>query len=237
MARRIHYFVRDDGVNIITDEEWENIQRLQRWYNSEFIWSAGRLALKMYSIFPNWENYTSNKNDIFKIISKELKKLTELKLPENKIIEQLQQEGLIIAKRGGYKDDCIVSGFTKVGGNEFNAYLVCEFLLKVSTIAKKCCIEVHDEGHFIKCHTAKFIAGEVVAACEGRIFSIVDPKKYDNYPRYYNYVLNYSELNNDEKGRVLHDWRWLGFDDNYDINGDDMQGYDLNKKIKGYFCY
>jgi len=24
---------------------------------------------------------------------------------------------------------------------------------------------------------------------------------------------------------------WLGFENNYDINGDDIQGFDLNKKV------
>ncbi|MDI6779195.1 MAG: hypothetical protein QME25_03205 [Bacteroidota bacterium] len=233
MARRIHYFVRDNGVNIISDEEWEKIQKLQRWYNSEFIWSAGRLALKMYSIFPNWENKNVDKKLFWEIISKRRNELSKLELSENRIIEQLQEEGLIIAKRGGYRDNCIASGFTKVAGNEFNAYLVCEFLLKVSTIAQKCCIEVHDEGKFIKCQTVSFKNGDVTSD-QRKIFSTVNPEKYNNFPRYHTYVLNYAGLDIDDKNKILHDWKWLGFDDNYDFNGDDSSGYDLNKKIRGF---
>src|SRR3989442_10557590 len=36
------------------------------------------------------------------------------------IIAQLEADGLVIAKRGGYFDQCLASGFTRVAGNELD---------------------------------------------------------------------------------------------------------------------
>jgi len=40
-------------------------------------------------------------------------------------------------------------------------------------------------------------------------------------------------LNRKDKLAILHDWNWLGYGDPYDFEGDDLTGYDLNKKAKG----
>ncbi len=34
MARRIKYWIEDNGKNFMTDDEWDEIMKLQRWYNS-----------------------------------------------------------------------------------------------------------------------------------------------------------------------------------------------------------
>lgn len=240
MARTIYYKIVDTVNSTISDGEWEEIARLQHWYNSEFIWTAGRLALKMYAVFPNWEKYRGDTKKLAQEISSRRRELKKRGMTENAIVEQLVDDGFVIAKRGGYADDCLASGFTKVAGNEFNAYLVCEFLLKASTIARNAEFSLFDEGNFIKTHRVRIRNASVYIPSEHdmqgyvqdqRVFSIVNPQKYDNFPQFRTFVTDFNDLDEDEKREVLKDWNWLGFADNYDINGDDLQGYDLNRKI------
>lgn len=244
MARTIYYKIVDDVHSTISDEEWEEIVRLQHWYNSEFIWTAGRLALKMYAVFPNWEKYRGDTKKLVQEISSRRSELKKRGMTENAIVEQLVDDGFVIAKRGGYSDDCLASGFTKIAGNEFNAYLVCEFLLKASMIAHKAVFSVFDEGNFIKPHRVRIRNGIVYIPSDEeshqnteqyiqnrRVFSIVNPQKYDNFPQFRTFVTGFNDLDENQKQEVLRDWNWLGFAENYDINGDDVQGYDLNKKV------
>ncbi len=244
MARTIHYKIIDDPGNRVTDNEWEEILRLQHWYNSEFIWTAGRLALKMYAVFPNWEEFDGDEKELIERITKRQRDLRKSGYSENEIILQLESDGLVIAKKGGYMDNCLASGFTKVAGNEFNAYLVCEFLLKASTIAKNAEFSLYDEGRFIKSKRIKIQDGIIRVSAgeeqkgitdelvrERKIFSIVNSQKYDEFPKFRTLVAGYNDLDDSEKMEILKDWNWLGFGENFDINGDDLQGYDLNVKV------
>lgn len=143
MARTIHYKILDDPHNKITDQEWEDVLKLQHWYNSEFIWTAGRLAFKMYAVFSNGEGFDGDEKKMMECITQRQRELRNRGLSENEIILQLASDSLVIAKKGGYMDNCLASGFTKVAGNEFNAYLVCEFLLKASMIAKNAEVSIY----------------------------------------------------------------------------------------------
>lgn len=244
MARTIHYKIEDDSFNRITDEEWEEVSRLQNWYNSEFIWTAGRLALKMFAVFPNWEQFPTAKKELVEKIARRRRDLRKAGYSENRIIHKLVSDGFVIAKKGGYADDCLASGFTKVAANEFNAYLICEFLLKISLIAKEAEIDLYDEGAFIKTKHVRIRTGVVRAIQNGmkqtdierlveerKIFSVVNPQKYDDFPKFRTLVAGFNDLDEEERMAILKDWNWLGFGENYDISGDDIQGYDLNKKV------
>lgn len=248
MARKIYYKIQDDGTNIITDKEWDEIIKLQHWYNSEFIWTAGKINFKMFAVFPNIEEKYDDEEKLWQLIVERRAILRKEGLSENEIVRQLEAENLIIAKKGGYFDNCIASGFTRVANNEWNAYLVCEFLLKVSIIVHQATLTVIDEGKFIKPQYIKLCNRNLTIvlhdttretyyssmAKNRRVFSIVDPMKYDNFPLYQSMVENFKELKNEEQQHVLHDWNWLGFENNFDINGDDIQGYDLNKKVESF---
>ncbi len=247
MARTLHYKIVDDPRNILSDRESEEVLRLQHWYNSEFVWTAGRLALKMYAVFPNWEEFDGDEKQLIERITRRQRELRKSGFSENKIILQLESDGLVIAKKGGYTDNCLASGFTKVAGNEFNAYIVCEFFLKASSIAKKTEFSLYDEGKFVKCGRIKIrdgivrITGDDASkgfiedlVHERKIFSIVNPQKYDEFPKFRTLVSGYNDLDEGEKMEILKDWNWLGFGDNFDINGDDIQGYNLNAKVRGF---
>ena len=247
MARRIHYRIDERSDNRVTDQEWEQIKRLEHWYNSEFIWTAGRLAFKMYAIFPNWESFVDSGHSGWEEIWDRYRYLRNLGLLENEVVVRLEKEGLVVHKKGGYRDNCVASGFTRVAGNEFNAYLVCEFLLKCSMIARQAEIQVLDEGDFIKGKNIVFRNGFVKVPVQNplhlrklqewvqnrRIFSVVDSSKYENLPEFRNVVQGFNTMEENERRRVLQDWNWLGFANNYDLDGDDCSGYDLNKKVRG----
>jgi len=244
MARKLYYKIIDSGHNRISDDEWENILRLQHWYNSEFIWTAGRLAFKMYAVFPNPDS-AANSDELWHRITQRRHELEQQGLSENEMIHQLEAEGLVIVQKGGYFDKCLASGFTRVAGNEFNAYLVCEFLLKASHLAPNAVMTAYDEGEFIKPKQIQFRRGGVVIQIRDEmrepyyrklignrhVFAIVDSGKYDQFPRFQTTINDFNDLTIDEKLSILKDWNWLGFENNYDINGDDIQGFDLNKKV------
>jgi hypothetical protein len=248
MARKVYYKIFDDGKNKIADSEWEEILRLQHWYNSEFIWTAGRLALKMFAVFPNMDRENMNEEELWQQIMSGRYRLRTQGLSENEIVQRLEAEGLVIVKKGGYFDACLASGFTRVAANEFNAYLVCEFLLKVSHIAQDAVITVLDEGEFIKTRNLKFRKGNVILSFEGQsnipyvkeiianrhVFAVVDAAKYDHFPKFKTTISDFNDLTKEEKQSILHDWNWLGFDNNFDLNGDDILGFDLNKKVTSF---
>ncbi len=248
MARKLYYTVEDNRENVLTDPEWEAILRLQHWYNSEFVWTAGRLAFKMFAVFPNIDFIVDNEEKLWRMILERKKELRLGGATENEIIMQLEADGMVIAKKGGYFDHCLASGFTRVAANEFDAYLVSEFLLKASLIAPRISIAVTDEGEFIKPKRVIFRNGRAIIPLADRarlpavemmvanrhVFAIVDAAKYDRFPAYRTTISDFNDLPEDEKDGILRDWNWLGFENNYDINGDDIQGFDLNKKVAAF---
>jgi hypothetical protein len=248
MARKLYYKVVDNGRNAIGEEEWESILRLQHWNNSEFQWTAGRLGLKMFAVFPNPDAEEGSRNSLLVRITLRRTELRAEGLSENAIIEKLAAEGLIMAQKGGYFDNCIASGFTRVASNEFNAYLVCEFLLKASLIAPGAAFDVYDEGEFVKSKQVLIRKGAVELKIRDtsravyyktlvehrHVFAVVDPAKYDNLPGYQSMVSGFNEMPEDERLSILKDWNWLGFDDNFDLHGDDVQGFDLNRKVSSF---
>ncbi|HLX13168.1 MAG TPA: hypothetical protein VKS81_10185 [Bacteroidota bacterium] len=248
MARKLYYKILDNGGNKILPDQWEEVLRLEHWYNSEFLWTAGKLAFKQYAVFPNFDHFFINEDELWKKIVERKNELRGRGYNEEEIVNFLESENLIIAKKGGYFDGCLASGFTGVAANEWNAYLVCEFLLRCSRIVDTASIMVEDEGNFIKTKRAQFIRGAVVlespdarnaalysAMIEHRhVFSIVDPEKYDQFPSFQSTISDFNALELDEQRLILKDWNWLGFDNNFDRDGDDVRGTDLNKKVKSF---
>jgi hypothetical protein len=248
MARKLYYKIADDGSNAISAEEWEEISKLEHWYNSEFMWTAGKLAFKMYAVFPNFDHPYVSEDELWQHIIARRKELRNANRNEQEIIKTLEYENLIIAKKGGYFDGCLASGFTRVASNELNAYLVCEFLLRASRIAKNAVIALIDEGEFIKPKQVQLQAGDVILQAHDQskisyyelmvshrhVFSIVDPAKYDRHPSFKTTISDFNSLGLDERRAIVNDWHWLGFENDFDLNGDDIQGYDLNKKVMGF---
>src|SRR5690349_7778014 len=150
MPRALRYYIEDSSDNTIPNHDWPEIVRLQHWYNSEFIWSCDKIGMKRYMLFPNYDRipdmpYHTAKYHFRKRL---LQKKIELQ-DEIGAVRAMEEEGLFTVRWGGVRDDSIASGITHVADNEFNAYLLCEFLLKCSTIATDATFVAEDEGRFI----------------------------------------------------------------------------------------
>jgi hypothetical protein len=248
VSRRIIYRILDRGGNRISERQWGEIDRLQHWYNSEFSWSTGRLAVKRYILFPNAEELQGAETPIWEIVGHRHASLRQQGLSEPEIISRMEKENLVIVKWGGYYDDCLASGFTRVADNEWNAYLACDFLLKASTLCPNAGISVTDEGQFIKTGEVEFRNGNVEVGNAGdrheaeardlcatrRVFSVVDAEKYNRHPAFHNMIPEFNKLRTSERKQLVKNWNWLGYEGNFDGGGDDLSGFDLNAKVRSF---
>jgi hypothetical protein len=248
VSRRIIYRIFDNGTNRFSESEWGEVERLQHWYNSEFSWSTGRLAVKRYILFPNVEDFQNIDTPIWEVLGQRHLTLRTQGLSEPEIISQMEKDKLLTVKWGGYYDNCLAGGFTRVADNEWNAYLVCDFLLKSSTLLPHAAINVSDEGKLIKSGIVDFRNGvaelwqgtspevDVRELCATRkVFSVVDPSKYNSHPAFRNMVPEFNKLKDSEQKKVVKNWNWLGYEGNFDADGDDFRGFDLNSKIRSFF--
>lgn len=246
MGRRIIYRVTDLPENSIQEDEWKEIGRLQYWYNNEFSWTAGKLAFKRYVIFPNLEGFSGLNVSIWNLIAERQNALAEKGLSELEMISQLERDHLIFVKWGGYFDNSIASGFTRVADNEWNAFLVCDFLLKASTLSPNATIEVRDEGTFIKPGEMAFRNGivlvsrsavpagidpEDVLPCR-LLFAVVDPSRYDKHPVFKNIIPGFNQMKAKERKEVLRNWNWLGYEDSSVRETGGEGAFDLHAKIR-----
>ncbi|HAL55110.1 MAG TPA: hypothetical protein DCP63_01200 [Bacteroidetes bacterium] len=246
MGRRIIYRIEDRPENVVEEYRWDEVKRLQHWYDSEFTWTAGRLGFKRYVVFPNTNEFGGLDVSLWKIIAKRHQSLVEEGLSELEVVNQLEREKLVVVKWGGYFDDSLASGFTRVADNEWNAFLVCDFLLKASTLCPNATINLSDEGKFIKTGSVRLRNGKALLfrseLAQGidpsaRCFSIVDPQKYDGHPEFRNFVPEFNRLEKKKKREVLRNWNWLGYGDGYDVGGDDKRGFDLNAKVREFVVF
>jgi hypothetical protein len=248
VSRRVIYRIYETGGNTISESEWGEIDRLQHWYNSEFSWSTGRLAIKRFVLFPNAEDFQNIDVPIWEVIGQRHASLRAEGLAEPEIVSQMERDRLVIVKWGGYYDNCLASGFTRVADNEWNAYLVCDFLLKASTLCPNASINAVDEGRFIKTGMIDFRNGvaEVPAGSSApgmdsenlfvskKVFSVVDSDKYNRHPTFRNMIPEFNKLKTSERNKLVKNWNWLGYDGNFEADGDDISGVDLNLKVRSF---
>lgn len=247
MSRRIMYKIPEKPEYLVTEEEWDEVRRLQHWYNSEFTWTTGRLALRRYVVFPNVEEFAGLDTSIWSLIEERTRRLRAEGMSEEETVRQLERDRLVFVKWGGYYDDCLASGFTRVADNEWNALLVCDFLLKVSTLIPHVMIELVDEGRFVR--TGRLWLRDGVALVDRvgsgsqesvtalmkhrRLFAVVDPARYDRHPGLKNLIPNFNDLGREDRMALVQDWNWLGYEsrsEQEEVAG----GFDLNRKLRGF---
>jgi len=152
---------------------------------------------------------------------------------------------LFAVRWGGVRDDSIASGITHVADNEFNAYLLCEFLLKSSTIAPDVSFHIEDEGKFIIPGTVMFRNGEIYVGREDlqaagtdisldtpQIFSVVNPNKYDEHPRFSQTIDDFEEMDDDAVTESVSRYGVLGFSQNYETAWGDSEGLNLQQRAR-----
>ena len=246
MPRALRYYIEDSADNTIPNTAWPEIVRLQHWYNSEFIWSCDKIGLKRYMLFPNYDRipdmpYHTAKYHFRKRL---LQKKIELQ-DEIGAVRAMEEEGLFTVRWGGVRDDSIASGITHVADNEFNAYLLCEFLLKCSTIASEATFVAEDEGRFILTRRAAFRNGEIQIRREDvypreesipldvpQVFSVVNASKYDDHPRFAQNVEDFDDMDEETITETVHEYGVLGFAQNYETAWGDAEGLNLQLRAR-----
>ncbi len=247
MPRALRYYIENEPDNAIANDEWAQIARLQHWYNSEFIWSCDRIGMKRYILFPNYDRipempYHQAKYHFRKRL---LAKKIELGGDELAAVRAMEYEGLFTVRWGGVRDNALASGVSHVADNEFNAYLVCEFLLKCSTIATTATFCVADEGRFVITRNAAFRNGAVLVREQDaypnggeipldipQVFSVVNPNKYDEHPRFSQSLEDFDELDEQTIAGAAHEFGSLGFAQNYETAWGDNEGLNLQQRAR-----
>lgn len=141
MGRTLHYTVINSEK--ITKEEKLSMLKISDFFNSgdfKDVWTCENFYLNPKQYYPNWNNGSDwNK------IEQRYAKLESEGLNSLEIIEKLIEEGL--AKANDINPERIW-GFTKVAGNEYNAFLVYMALITISKVTKAK-IRLRDEGEFL----------------------------------------------------------------------------------------
>jgi hypothetical protein len=231
----------------VSEERWDEILRLQRWYNSEFSWSSGRLVFRRYVLFVNAEEFADLEWSPNEIVERRKASLRQMGMGELEIVAQLERDGLVSVRWGGYQDDSYASGFTRVADNEWNAYLVCEFLLKASLAIPDVAIVARDEGQFIKTGMVRFRNGCVevpspagpserggAATPSQRVFALIDPDRYADHKAPKNVIPQFTDRKPEERKKLVQNWNWLGFGNAEREFDEPKDGLDLNSKVKKF---
>ncbi len=246
MPRSLRYYIDDTPENVISDSAWREIARLQHWYNSEFIWSCDRIGLKRYILFPNYDKipdmpyHTAKYHFRKRLLAKKIELQDEIAA-----VRAIEEEGLFAVRWGGVRDNALASGITHVADNEFNAYLLCEFLLKCSTIATEASFEVEDEGRFILTRRAIFRNGEILVRRVDiygendtvpldlpQVFSVVNPDKYNDHPRFSQSIEDFDDIDENIIAETAHQFGALGFAQNYETAWGDAEGLNLQQRAR-----
>ncbi len=248
MARRLYCYVSRSDENRVDDEEWEQIRRLQHWYSSEFIWTAGKPSLKMYVIFPNDEHPLAESGGLNQYITEQWLRMKSDGAVENEIIRRLYEAKVILLKEGGYYDGCLLSGSVRVADNEWNAYLFCEFIIKASRLARRATFEVRDEGEFIRWRPVFIRDGEISVTARSQrqedlvtgiikrreLFSPVFDRRYDRHPYFRSRIAGFSSLEELQKEYILKQWNSYGFESSREYADSSGDFYDLHHKVSGF---
>ncbi len=246
MPRALRYYIPDTGESDVTTQIWTEIVKMQHWYNSEFIWSCDKIGLKRYILFPNYDKipempyHTARYHFRKRLLAKKIELQDEIAA-----IRAMEEEGLFTVRWGGVRDDSIASGITHVADNEFNAYLLCEFLLKCSVLAPNVSFHVEDEGRFVLARRAMFRNGEVFVHREDlygdsentpldtpQVFSVVNPVKYDEHPRFSETVEDFEDLDEEAVTETVSRYGVLGFSQNYETAWGDNEGLNLQQRAR-----
>lgn len=247
MPRALRYYVDDSNGNDISNDNWTEIARLQHWYNSEFFWTCDRIDLKRYLLFPNYDHMPEMPYRTARFHFR--KRLLAKKIEVGNWVDAvraLEEEGLFNVRWGGVRENSIASGISHTADNEYNAYLLCEFLLKCSTIETNAVFTVEDEGQFVLPGRAMFQDGAVLVSrddvanmrhnTEGpdvpQIFSVVNHAKYDDHPQFSQNVEDFGELDEEEIAAAVGNYHGLGFGENYDTPWGDDEGLNLQQRAR-----
>ncbi|OGJ85799.1 MAG: hypothetical protein A2268_00910 [Candidatus Raymondbacteria bacterium RifOxyA12_full_50_37] len=158
MGRTLHYTLLRNDAFPITEKDWDRIIAATEAFNTKFTWTCERVGFHNVDYYPRWPSRFKNSRlpvdgDAWEYINARYKRLEKRNLNHLQIVRRMLSEKFI-AIHGDNPDKIDLqqaNGFTKVAGNEWNAFLTVAWIVTVSTMLPNHEIELNDEGHFLKC--------------------------------------------------------------------------------------
>ena len=157
MGRTLHYKIRPNPKHPLTDKDWECIDRMTEYFKKHFTWTCEQVGFSTLNFHPLWKRWSEdsrlpNDEDGWEFVMTEFDRLREKSLSRLDAIRNLHKRKLIaVSCDNDTLDIQEADGFTKVGGNEWNAFLVTAFIVAVSRLVPNHEIELWDEGRFLRC--------------------------------------------------------------------------------------
>lgn len=147
MGRTLHFEITNSSD--LTEPEKQRIIEISDYFNTgqlKDVWTCENFYLDPLSFYPNWEFFKRRQDNYeraWSCINARYESLKSEDLNHLDIVRKLHDEGLVC-----YHVKDRISGFCKVGGNEFNASLVYAALLMISSRTSSL-ISLSDEGEFL----------------------------------------------------------------------------------------
>jgi len=147
MTQTVLYWVEEDGVNQITDDEWEEIDYLQKKVNIREYLHRGRVGLLRFTYSPRWPQLYSDSMLPESLNPEETEKHLECLIDRGWTWEDLVHKKLAARVPGGlYASDCLLAGSSEVSNFPGDIKTIMRFLLKASMVAKDCVFRVAVDG-------------------------------------------------------------------------------------------
>lgn len=145
MGRTIYFAIKGEVSEAGKEKAYKISQDLNSG-NFKDVWTCENFFVDFYSYYPNWSFWGKDKNtnEVWEIIDKHYQSLRGQGLThKTSILEMVEKNYINLAKD---KED--FSSFVKVGGNEYNAFLVLFGILEISKKINNE-ITVSDEGEYL----------------------------------------------------------------------------------------
>lgn len=166
MTQTILYWVEDDGESQLSEEQWADIEALQKRTNILEYLHRGRVGFLRFTYEPRWPQLFADSALPDSLTVDQMERHLDMLVDRGWHWEDLVKARLAARVPGGlYGVECLLAGRSEVSDLPGDIRLVVRFLLKASALAPACTIHVNIDGNVR-------VPGLLV--CDGNIR--VDPK-------------------------------------------------------------
>ena len=147
MSQTITYWVEDDGESALSEEEWTDIEVLQKRTNLREYFHRGRVGFLRFTYEPRWPQLFADSALPESLTVTEMERHVEMLVDRGWSWEELVRAKLAARVPGGlYGTECLLAGQSEVSDLRSDLRLALRFLLKASTIAPRCVFHVTIDG-------------------------------------------------------------------------------------------
>ncbi|MDA8116081.1 MAG: hypothetical protein M0000_01630 [Actinomycetota bacterium] len=147
MSQTITYWVEDDGESAISEEEWADIDALQKRTNLRQYFHKGQLGFLRFTYEPRWPQLFADSALPESLSVTEMERHVEMLVDRGWRWEDLVRAKLAARVPGGlYGSECLLAGQSEVSDLRSDLRLVIRFLLKASVMAPRCVFHAAIDG-------------------------------------------------------------------------------------------